>query len=130
MLEELTMPVTLLRGMAAGSVVDDDDEARVRRRSPQATVVHVEGAGHSVQGDQPLELAALLERSRCLSLANWLAGEGSNLQPTDSKSGVLPIELPATADTGNNLQRFLANDWRRLIPTATLEPVLPSRKPP
>ena len=27
-----------------------------------------------------------------------LAGEGSNLQPTDSKSVVLPIELPATSD--------------------------------
>ena len=25
----------------------------------------------------------------------WLAGEGSNLQPPDPKSGVLPIELPA-----------------------------------
>ena len=29
-------------------------------------------------------------------LAPWLAGEGSNLQPPDPKSGVLPIELPAT----------------------------------
>jgi pimeloyl-ACP methyl ester carboxylesterase len=61
MLEELTVPVTLLRGMAAGSVVDDDDERELRRRSPQATIVRVEGAGHSIQGDRPLELAALLE---------------------------------------------------------------------
>lgn len=58
----LTMPVTLLRGMAPGSVVDDADEAELLRRLPRATVIHVANAGHSIQGDQPLELAALLER--------------------------------------------------------------------
>jgi pimeloyl-ACP methyl ester carboxylesterase len=57
----LTMPVTLLRGMSAGSVVDDDDEAELRRRLPSAQVIHVEGAGHSIQGDQPVKLAELLE---------------------------------------------------------------------
>jgi pimeloyl-ACP methyl ester carboxylesterase len=56
----LSMPVTLVRGTAAGSVVDDDDEAEVVRRLPSARVVRVAGAGHSVQGDQPLELAAIL----------------------------------------------------------------------
>ena len=56
----LSMPVTLVRGTAAGSVVDDDDEAEVVRRLPNARVVRVAGAGHSVQGDQPLELAAIL----------------------------------------------------------------------
>ncbi len=61
-LGSLTMPVTLVRGMAAGSVVDDDDEAELLRRLPDAEVIHVEGAGHSVQGDQPLVLAAILER--------------------------------------------------------------------
>ena len=59
---ELTMPVTLVRAMAAGSVVDDADEAELRRRLPGATVVHVAQAGHSIQGDAPLELAALLNR--------------------------------------------------------------------
>jgi esterase len=62
MLEELDMPVTLLRAMATGSVVDDDDEAELLRRNPHAQVVHVAGAGHSIQGDAPLELAALLNR--------------------------------------------------------------------
>ena len=62
MLEELDMPVTLLRAMAPGSVVDDDDEAELLRRNAHAHVVHVEGAGHSIQGDAPLELAALLNR--------------------------------------------------------------------
>ena len=61
-LGELTMPVTLLRGMAPGSVVDDDDEAELLRRLPGATVIHVPGAGHSIQGDAPLELAELIRR--------------------------------------------------------------------
>src|SRR5665213_538776 len=61
-LGSLTMPVTLVRGMARGSVVDDDDEAELLRRLPDATVVHVENAGHSVQGDQPVELAHIIER--------------------------------------------------------------------
>jgi pimeloyl-ACP methyl ester carboxylesterase len=60
-LGSLSCPVMLVRGMAAGSVVDDDDEAEVRRRVPSVRVERVEGAGHSVQGDTPLELAALLD---------------------------------------------------------------------
>lgn len=61
-LGELTMPVTLVRALGATSVVDDEDEAELRRRQPDATVVGVTGAGHSVQGDAPLELAAILDR--------------------------------------------------------------------
>ena len=61
-LSELSMSVTLLRAMGRGSVVDDEDEAEFLRRVPDATIVHVEHSGHSIQGDQPLELAALLER--------------------------------------------------------------------
>jgi pimeloyl-ACP methyl ester carboxylesterase len=59
-LKDVTVPVTLIRGTWAGSVVDDDDEARFREVQPTATVIHVE-AGHSVQGDNPLALAAILE---------------------------------------------------------------------
>lgn len=58
----IPVPLTLIRGMAPGSVVDDDDEAEFARRRPDATIVHVANAGHSIQGDAPLELAALLER--------------------------------------------------------------------
>ena len=61
-LGSLTMPVTLLRAMGPGSVVDDDDVAELTRRLPHATVIPVAGAGHSIQGDAPLELAALLNR--------------------------------------------------------------------
>ena len=61
-LGELTMPVTLVRAMGAGSVVDDADEAEFRRLLPHAIVVPVEGAGHSVQGDAPLTLATILNQ--------------------------------------------------------------------
>jgi pimeloyl-ACP methyl ester carboxylesterase len=60
-LGSLAMPVSLIRGMAAGSVVDDEDEAELVARLPDATVAHVEHAGHSIQGDQPIILATLLE---------------------------------------------------------------------
>jgi pimeloyl-ACP methyl ester carboxylesterase len=55
----LTVPLLLVRGLA-WSVVDDDDVAELMRRQPGATVVEVEGAGHSIQGDRPLELAGIL----------------------------------------------------------------------
>jgi hypothetical protein len=40
-----------------------------------------------------------------------LAGEGSNLQPPDPKSGVLPIELPATVSSGLTELRGLPVRW-------------------
>jgi pimeloyl-ACP methyl ester carboxylesterase len=46
--------------MLPQSVVDDADEAELVRRCPHARIEHVEGAGHSVQGDKPVELAALI----------------------------------------------------------------------
>jgi pimeloyl-ACP methyl ester carboxylesterase len=58
-LHALSQQVTLVRGMAAGSVVDDEDVRLFQQHCPQGIVVNVEGAGHSVQGDQPLVLAAL-----------------------------------------------------------------------
>jgi pimeloyl-ACP methyl ester carboxylesterase len=55
----LTMPVTLVLGSASW-VVDDGDLARFRELCPQARVEVVEGAGHSVQGSHPRQLAAIL----------------------------------------------------------------------
>lgn len=52
-------PLLLVQGGLSG-VVDDSDVAELQRRRPDAEVVVVEEAGHSVQGDRPLELAALL----------------------------------------------------------------------
>lgn len=57
----VTAPVMLVRGMRPQSVVDDADEAELRRRLPTARVEHIEEAGHSVQGDTPVELAALIQ---------------------------------------------------------------------
>ena len=57
----ITVPLLLARGMRPDSVLGDEDEDELRRRLPSARVVHFEEAGHSLQGDTPLELAALIE---------------------------------------------------------------------
>ena len=59
-LGSLKIPVLLVRGMAPGSVVDDADEERFLSEVPNSSVAHVDDAGHSIQGDQPIVLAALL----------------------------------------------------------------------
>jgi pimeloyl-ACP methyl ester carboxylesterase len=53
-------PLTLVRG-SVSPVVSDDDVAELQRRRPNAVVEVVDGAGHSVQGDRPLELATIIE---------------------------------------------------------------------
>jgi pimeloyl-ACP methyl ester carboxylesterase len=58
---QITVPLLLVRGMRPDSVLDDDDERELRKRLPSAEVIHVTEAGHSVQGDAPLELAAIIE---------------------------------------------------------------------
>jgi len=58
-LQAIEVPVLLVRG-ALSPVVDDADEAEFRRRRPADRVITVGDAGHSIQGDQPLELAAIL----------------------------------------------------------------------
>jgi pimeloyl-ACP methyl ester carboxylesterase len=57
--DAVRVPFLLLRG-SLSSVVDDDDVAEVRRRVPSVRVEVVDGAGHSIQGDRPVELARLL----------------------------------------------------------------------
>lgn len=52
-------PYLLVRG-GVSPVVDDDDVAELHRRQPGAAVVVAPEAGHSVQGDDPLRLAALI----------------------------------------------------------------------
>jgi pimeloyl-ACP methyl ester carboxylesterase len=61
-LSSVTVPVLLARGMRPDSVLDDADERELLARLPSARVVHVTEAGHSLQGDTPLELAAIIER--------------------------------------------------------------------
>jgi len=55
----IVCPVALVRG-SLSPVVDDDDIIEARRRQPGLAVHVVDGAGHSVQGDRPIELAAIL----------------------------------------------------------------------
>jgi len=59
-LQAIPVPVLLARG-SRSPVVDDDDVAEFRRRRPDDAVIVVEDAGHSIQGDKPLELAAIIE---------------------------------------------------------------------
>jgi pimeloyl-ACP methyl ester carboxylesterase len=53
------VPIMLVRG-ALSDVVSDDHVARLRALHPDARVETVEGSGHSIQGDRPLELARLI----------------------------------------------------------------------
>jgi pimeloyl-ACP methyl ester carboxylesterase len=56
----ITAPMMLVRG-SLSPVVDDGDVAEAQLRQPGIEVHVVDGAGHSVQGDRPVELAALLD---------------------------------------------------------------------
>ena len=56
----LQVPLLLVRGMLPQSVVDDADEKELLARNPYARVEHFERAGHSVQGDMPVELANVI----------------------------------------------------------------------
>jgi pimeloyl-ACP methyl ester carboxylesterase len=61
-IEAISEPYLLVRGGAKGSVVTDEGVEELLRRRPATEVVTVEGAGHSVQGDKPVELAGIIER--------------------------------------------------------------------
>ncbi len=56
----VNVPLMLARGMREQSVVDDQDEAELLRRCPHATVERFAEAGHSIQGDMPVEFAGVL----------------------------------------------------------------------
>jgi len=61
----LAVPLTLARG-ARSTVVADEDAAELLRLRPPATVLVVDGAGHNIQGDQPLALAKVID---------WVSGQ-------------------------------------------------------
>jgi pimeloyl-ACP methyl ester carboxylesterase len=60
-LEQIRVPLMLVRGGSDGTVVGDEHVVELLRRRPDARVEIVEGAGHSIQGDRPVELAHLLD---------------------------------------------------------------------
>jgi pimeloyl-ACP methyl ester carboxylesterase len=59
-LERLTIPAMFLRGGLSKFILDED-VAEMQRRLPSLRVEVVDGAGHAIQSDQPLELVRLLE---------------------------------------------------------------------
>ncbi|MGP4051161.1 alpha/beta fold hydrolase [Streptomyces sp. 2A115] len=59
-LSALRVPVMLVRG-SLSNTVSDSDIVEFRRRQPAARVETIDGAGHSVQGDRPVELAGLID---------------------------------------------------------------------
>lgn len=60
-IESLHCDLLVVRG-GISPVVDDEDIAELKRRKPNAIVELVDGAGHSVQGDRPVELSQILAR--------------------------------------------------------------------
>jgi pimeloyl-ACP methyl ester carboxylesterase len=56
----ISCPLMVVRG-SLSPVVDDDDIAEAEKRQPNLELHLVDGAGHSVQGDRPVELTALLD---------------------------------------------------------------------
>jgi pimeloyl-ACP methyl ester carboxylesterase len=57
----IAVPVLLCRGMRGDSVITDADEVELLRRLPDARIERFEQAGHSIQGDMPVELAAAIQ---------------------------------------------------------------------
>lgn len=60
-ISQLACPLLVVRG-GISPVVDEADVAEVKRRKASAEIVVIENAGHSIQGDRPIELAELLRR--------------------------------------------------------------------
>jgi pimeloyl-ACP methyl ester carboxylesterase len=59
-LASIRVPIQLVVGDRS-PVVDEDDKARFAEHQPDADIITVADAGHSIQGDQPVELARLIE---------------------------------------------------------------------
>ncbi len=59
-LADVEVPTLLVRGMRPQSVVDNADEDKFLEVVADPTVIRVPGAGHSVQGDTPVELAEMI----------------------------------------------------------------------
>jgi pimeloyl-ACP methyl ester carboxylesterase len=58
--ERIAIPTMFLRG-GLSKFIHDEDVAEMSRRLPSLRVEVVDGAGHAIQSDQPLELVRLLE---------------------------------------------------------------------
>ena len=61
MISAWNKPLLMVRG-GISPVVDDEDIAELHKRCAHVEVLVIDGAGHSVQGDRPVELANVLRR--------------------------------------------------------------------
>lgn len=61
MISQWSKPLLMVRG-GISPVVDDEDVAELAKRCAHAQIEVIEGAGHSVQGDRPVELVQVLRR--------------------------------------------------------------------
>lgn len=58
--DRITVPTVFLRG-GLSKFIHDEDVAEMQRRLPTLRVEVVDGAGHAIQSDQPIELVRLLQ---------------------------------------------------------------------
>jgi pimeloyl-ACP methyl ester carboxylesterase len=58
--DDVKVPITLWQG-GKWSVIGDEDVTEWMKRRPDTIHIVVEGAGHSIQGDKPMEMAAHIE---------------------------------------------------------------------
>ncbi len=92
-----------IEGTAEASASNRGERFILAYIPPGAQARPLPATGRQVTG--PWHNKLTLEREVATSSnlkTSWLAGEGSNLQPPDPKSGVLPVELPAK-DPGTKL---------------------------
>lgn len=75
-LSDISQPVMLVRG-SLSHTVKDEDIMEFRTHIPGVRVEVINGAGHSVQGDRPIELAGLIEEFMSAVRPRKLASNGS-----------------------------------------------------
>jgi pimeloyl-ACP methyl ester carboxylesterase len=98
----LKLPVLAVRAGSRGAIPDEDED-RFRKLVPHASIVSIEGAGHLVARDKPLELAKAIGdflskdqvRDRRIELFQTRSGADSIRHP----GGTLARHLNRTGDT-------------------------------
>jgi pimeloyl-ACP methyl ester carboxylesterase len=83
LLESSNAPLMLARGMRPQSVVDNTDCAELLRRRPDCRIVEFPDAGHSVQGDMPVELAE--------TVSEFTQTTGPSAAPSANRSAITPV---------------------------------------